>query len=49
MKTKPIAPKGVFCSGVYYERENTYKGCYIRQERSQQGVFRTSTDIFTDG
>jgi hypothetical protein len=43
MKTKPIFPKGVFCSVVYNTRENTYKDCYIRQERSQQGAFRTST------
>jgi hypothetical protein len=35
IKTKPISPEGVFCSGVYYTRENTYKDCYIRQECSQ--------------
>jgi hypothetical protein len=43
IKTKPISPEGVFCSGVYYTRENTYKDCYIRQECSQYGAFRTST------
>ena len=46
IKTKPISPEGVFCSGVYYTRENTYKDCYIRQECSQ-GAFRTSTGCRT--
>ncbi len=32
---KPISPSGVFCLGVYYTRDNTYKDCYIRQGRSQ--------------
>jgi hypothetical protein len=35
IKTKPISPEGVFCSGVYYTRENTNKDCYKRQECSQ--------------
>ncbi len=35
IKTKPISPEGVFCSGVYYTRENTYKDCYILQDCSQ--------------
>ncbi len=26
METRPISPKGVFCSGVYYTRDNKYKG-----------------------
>jgi hypothetical protein len=30
-ETKPISPKGVFCSGEYYTRDKTYKDCYIRQ------------------
>jgi hypothetical protein len=32
---KPISPSGVFCLGVYYTRDNSYKDCYIRQGRSQ--------------
>jgi hypothetical protein len=24
VETRPISPKGVFCSGVYYTRDNTY-------------------------
>jgi hypothetical protein len=47
METRPSSPKGVFCSGVYYTRDNTYKDCYIRQECSQLGAFRTST-VFVD-
>jgi hypothetical protein len=43
METRHSSPKGVFCSGVYYTRDNTYKDCYIRQECSQLGAFRTST------
>jgi hypothetical protein len=43
METRPISPKGVFCSGVYYTRDDTYKDCYIQQGCSQQGAFRTST------
>jgi hypothetical protein len=35
METRPIFPKGVFCSGVYYTRDNIYKDCYIRQGCSQ--------------
>ncbi len=35
MEAKPISPKGVVCLGVYYTRDNTYKDCYIRQERAQ--------------
>jgi hypothetical protein len=34
-RIKPISPSGVFCLGVYYTRDNTYKDCYIRQGRSQ--------------
>jgi hypothetical protein len=44
METRPISPKGVFFSGVYYTRDDTYKDCYIQQGCSQQGAFRTSTD-----
>jgi hypothetical protein len=43
METTPFSPKGVFCLGVYYTRENSYKDCYRWQERSQLGAFRTST------
>jgi hypothetical protein len=35
LEIKPISPSGVFCLGVYYTRDNTYKDCYIRQGRSQ--------------
>jgi hypothetical protein len=31
VETKHISSKGVFCSGVYYTRESTYKDCYKRQ------------------
>jgi hypothetical protein len=34
LEIKPISPSGVFCSGVYYTRDNIYKDCYIRQGRS---------------
>ena len=34
-ETRPIFPKGVFCSGVYYTRDKIYKDCYIRQGCSQ--------------
>ncbi len=34
-QTKPISPTGVFCSGVYYTRDITYKECFIRQGCSQ--------------
>jgi hypothetical protein len=42
METRPISPKGVFCSRVYYTKDDTYKDCYIQQGCSQQGAFRTS-------
>ncbi len=29
METRPISPKGVFFSGVYYTRDDTYKDCYV--------------------
>jgi hypothetical protein len=35
LEIQPISPSGVFCLGVYYTRDNTYKDCYIRQGRSQ--------------
>jgi hypothetical protein len=43
LEIKSISPSGVFCLGVYYTRDNTYKDCYIRQGGSQLGAFRTST------
>jgi hypothetical protein len=45
METKPISSKEVFYSGVFYTRDNTYKDCYIRQECSQHGAFRTRIKI----
>ncbi len=47
MKTRPISPKGVFFSGVFYTRDYTDKDCYIRQECSQQGALRTSSNFST--
>jgi hypothetical protein len=44
METRPSSPKGLFCSGEYYTRDNTYKDCYIRQECFQLGAFRTSIE-----
>jgi hypothetical protein len=44
VETRPISPKGVFCSGVYYTRDDTYKDCYVQQGCSQQGAFHTSTE-----
>ncbi len=35
IETRPMSPTVVFCSGVYYTRDNTYKDCYIRHECSQ--------------
>jgi hypothetical protein len=35
LEIKPISLSGVFCLGVYYTRDNTYKDYYIRQGRSQ--------------
>jgi hypothetical protein len=29
METRPISPKGVFCSRVYYTRDDTYKDCLL--------------------